>query len=233
MNFKDPSEESLPSQYSPGLINPFATIGKKEYGVNSPSFKLGSLLGPISSPVPAQRVELTFAPFSERFDRSIDTIQSPPAGGGGGGGGSSGPYPFDVEFTAGSDGSHKTATTRPGTINGIIPSNILTTADLSVSSAYYLVLNATVADGEITACTISFDSSPPSSMPVTLGEPPTSFSYVLGMIIGDGSLCVWFRTIGSGSLTSTGSEVYRVPKAFPSPGTIPYDIYWTWVLTNA
>ena len=237
MNRYDPSEESLPEdQARHPVIAPDVSVRTKIPVIPASFQEIGrrSGLGPLTTPGPTPPPPRMGAPFSERFDRSIDEITSPPSPGAsaGGGGGSSGPYPFDVSFTAGSDSSHKTATVRPGTLNGLVPTNILTTADLDVTLDYYLILSGVAADGEISSCSLSFSTSAPSPMPVTVGEPPTSFDYVLGMILGDGSACTWYRTIGNGSLQAIGSEVFRVPKASPSPGTLPYDLYWTWLLSN-
>lgn len=140
-----------------------------------------------------------------------------------------GPFPFDVEFSAGSDVDHTTATVRPGTINGLVPTNILTTPDLAIATPYYLVLSATVSDGAVTSCSLSFDTSTPSGMPTAQGVPPLSFTYLLGMIIGG----EWFRTIGNGSLFAQSYEVFRTSKTSPDPGTLPYDIWYSWALTNA
>lgn len=237
---RDPHDESLPEDYQDNPNNPETSIrtdyANRQVVRPTPFLEIGrqSGLGPLTQPPPLSPIERMGPPFSERFDRNIDDLLSPEGtgGAGGGGGGSTGPYPFDVSFSAGSDASHNTATVRPGTLNGLVPSNILTTADLSLSGSYYLVLSGVAADGEITSCSLSFPTSAPSPMPVTVGQPPTAFDYVLGMILGNGTALEWFRTIGNGSLQAAGNEVFRVPKASPSPGTLPYDLYWTWVLSN-
>lgn len=147
-------------------------------------------------------------------------------GPGGGGGGPSGPYPFDVELTG--SGSPLTASILPGTLNGLIPTNIFSTYPLAVPGTYYLVLAATAATGEIASCSLSMPTSPPVGIPTVMGEPPLSFDYLLGVVI-DG---VWFRTIGNGSLSAAGQEVFRISKASPAPGTLPYDIYYTWNIVH-
>lgn len=164
-----------------------------------------------------------------QFDRSIDKVPDSPPGGGGGSAPPATPYPFDVTFGPGSDGTHKTATVRPGTINSLIPSNYTTTYDLSDTGSYYLILSATSTSGEITGCTLSCPASPPGALPVLMGAPPTAFDYLLGVIVNN----VWFRTIGNGSLFASGAEVFRISKTSPAPGTLPYDIYYTWAITNA
>jgi hypothetical protein len=159
-----------------------------------------------------------------QFDRSVDLLEGPQASGGGSP--TTTLYPFDVEFTG--SGSPLTASVRPGTLNGLIPTNYTDTYSVTNPGVYYLVLSATAAAGEIASCSLSMDASPPAGIPVTLGEPPVAFSYLLGVVI-DG---VWYRTIGNGSLTAAGQEVFRISKTAPDPGTLPYEIYYTWNITN-
>jgi len=174
----------------------------------------------LSVPVPDFRpVEI-----SDRFDRQIDTLQNPA----GGGGGAAGPYPFDMTFTALGGGSY-TAAILPGTINGIIPSNFATTYTINNTTVYYLILNVTVSGGAVTAATLSLSTTPPTGIPVNMGQPPLSFEYLLGVVVD----ATWYRTIGNGSLTATAEDVYHVSKTSPAPGTLPYDIYYTWGITEA
>ncbi len=160
-----------------------------------------------------------------QFDRSVDTLEGPQASGGGSPT-PAGPFPFDVEFTG--SGTPLTASARPGTLNGLIPTNYLTTYSVTVPGVYYLVLSATAATGEIASCALSMPGSPPVGIPTIMGEPPLAFDYLLGVVI-DG---VWYRTIGNGSLTAIGQEVFRVSQISPAPGTLPYDIYYTWNIVN-
>ncbi len=159
-----------------------------------------------------------------QFDRSVDELEGPQASGGGAP--TSGPFPFDVSFTG--SGTPLTAAVRPGTLNGLIPTNFTDTYSITVPGVYYLILSATAAAGEIASCLLAMSGSPPTGIPTNMGEPPLAFDYLLGAVI-DG---VWYRTIGNGSLTAAGQEVFRVSKIAPAPGTLPYDIYYTWNITN-
>ncbi len=164
---------------------------------------------------------------AEQFGRSIDRF--PPARAGSGGGGSSTTlYPFDVTLEDGSPGT-KDATIRPGTINSLLPSGLDTPTTLTIATVYYLILSVTTTDGAITAASIAFNTTPPDALPVQEGFPPASFDYLIGTVIEG----VWYRTIGNGSLVATGSEVFRISKTSPAPGTLPYDIYYTWLLSAA
>lgn len=160
---------------------------------------------------------------------SIMADQGGSGSSGSGGSGSSSGHPFDPTISAGSDEDHMSVTLRPGTINGLIPSNMSDTYDVSNAGALYLVLHVTATDGEIDGATLSIESDAPPALPVLLGAPPASFDYMLGIFV-DG---VWFRTAGPESLTAVGVEMFRTDKVAPSPGTLPYDIHYTWALSAA
>lgn len=143
----------------------------------------------------------------------------------------SGPYPFDVSFIN-ITGTTQEAVIRPGTLNGIIPSNYLTTyVQNRTGTQYYLVLNVTMGGTpiEVTAVSLTFGTSPPAGIPTAAGGPPTSWDYLLGAVLEG----VWYRTIGPGSLVAFPVESYRVSQSNPTPGTLPYDIYYTMDVSNA
>lgn len=155
----------------------------------------------------------------------IDTIaQYQLISDGGSGGGSTPVYPFDVSLTG---SGTLTAAVQPGTINGLIPSNFLSTFSISALATGYLVLSVTTSGGQVTGAVLSLPSSPPVGVPVNMGQPPTTFDYLLGAVVNG----VWFRVIGPGSLAAASVEAFRVTKTAPAPGTLPYDIYYTWNIT--
>lgn len=139
--------------------------------------------------------------------------------------------PFDVTFTD-LGGGTQLAAIRPGTLTGIIPSNYLTTYTQNKSGTeYFLTLNVTMGGSPIgvTAVSLSFGTSPPAGIPTAAGGPPTSWTYLLGVVIEG----IWYRTIGNGSLVAFPVESYRVSQSSPTPGTLPYDIYYTMSVVNA
>lgn len=161
-------------------------------------------------------------PVAPGFAQELDSIKSPPPGGG------STPattYPFDVSF--GTSGDPRDTFVQPGTINGLLPSNYDDVFSLAASGVYYLTLTVTASDGEVASAVLSMEAAPPAGVPTIQGQPPTSFAYLLGVIVD----LVWYRTIGLGSLAAAGAEVFRVSKTSPAPGTLPYDIYYTWNVT--
>lgn len=162
----------------------------------------------------------------DQFDRAVDVFESPPIAAGGG---NSVPFPFDISLVP--DPSHagfSIATIRPGTVNGLIPSNYATTYSLDDTLVYYLVVSVTASDGAITGVTLSMPTTAPAGMPTNMGQPPLSFDYLIGVVVaGD-----WFRTIGDGGITATSIESFRTSKTSPAPGTLPYDIWYTWDISE-
>jgi hypothetical protein len=174
-------------------------------------------------PLPRPPIELfqLTNPVAPGFAEELDAIKSPPPGGGT----VATAYPFDVTFDTAGD--PRDTFVRPGTINGVLPTNYSDIFSLAASGVYFLVLTVTASDGEIASAVLSFEVSPPAGIPTIQGQPPTTFEYLLGVVID----LVWYRTIGPGSLAAAGLEVFRVSKTAPAPGTLPYDIYYTWSIT--
>lgn len=160
-----------------------------------------------------------------KFDPTIDGFQTEWTKTAGGGG--SDLQPFDVVLSG--SGASMSAVVRPGTLNGILPTNYDTIfTPLDDSLVYFVTLSATATDGEIGTCTLSFPTTAPAGIPTNLGQPPTAFDYLLGVV----SLGVWFRAIGPGSLTAVGQEMFRIDKVSPAPGTLPYEIYYSWAMSS-
>lgn len=164
------------------------------------------------------------APWSQ-FDRQVDRFGNP---GGGGGGGSPTVEPFDVSFDTPMSGTVN-ASFSPGTVNGLLPSNYNTPININVTGTYYAVISLTASGGQITGAVLSLPTAAPAAIPVNMGQPPLSFDFLIGIIVDS----VWYRTIGSGSLTAAGKEVFRTSKTSPAPGTLPYDIWYSWLMGNA
>ncbi len=155
----------------------------------------------------------------------LDAIKSPPPGGAGTPASTIGP--FDLEFTAGASPGDLTPSMRPGTINSVIPSNYLSIPDFADTGTFYFVLSVTALNGQVVSCTVALSGSPPAGIPVTAGAPPTSFDFLIG-VVQDG---VWFRSAPSGSFTATPVDAFHAAIVAPAPGTLPYDIYYTWAVT--
>lgn len=173
------------------------------------------MVTPIS---PTFQAPLPAVPRSAGFGNELDAIKSPLSAPGGGG---STPGAYDVDITGTS------AVVLPGTINGLLASNYATVFTITNPGIYFVTLSVTATDGQLGSATLSFAATPPAAIPVVMGAPPTAFDFLLGIVV-DG---VWFRVIGPGGLSAAGAESFRVSKTSPAPGTLPYDIWYTWNVT--
>jgi hypothetical protein len=138
-----------------------------------------------------------------------------------GSGSGSGACPFDITIAG------TTATFRPGTINSLLPSNYLTGVTISNPGTSYLVLNCTASNGEITSAAFSADASAPAAIVPYAGQPPIGFKILIGVAIDGVAVKVW----GCGNIAAAGAESFRLQKASPVAGQLPYDVYYTWNLS--
>jgi len=176
---------------------------------------------PLIPPIPPMLPFPKVPPDDYDFKQQKQVIETKALGGSG----TSGPYPFDVEITG---TGTITCSVRIGVLNNIIPSDFTDTYAFADNVTRYLVLTATATDGAITGCSLSMETTAPAVMSTLQGSPPVSFTLLLGLVVN----AVWYRTIGNGSLFATPAEAFRISKTSPAPGTLPYDIYYTWAITN-
>lgn len=159
------------------------------------------------------------------MSQELDKILGPTSSGGGT---PSDPLgPFDLTFTPGVAPGDLTPSMRPGTINSVIPSNYLSIPDFADTGTFYFVLSVTTLNGQVVSCTVALNGSPPAGIPVAAGTPPTSFDFLIG-VVQDG---VWYRSAPTGSFTATPLDVFHAAIVSPAPGTLPYDIYYSWAIT--
>lgn len=128
------------------------------------------------------------------------------------------PLPFDVTIEG------TTMSVRPGTINGLMPSNNLDEVTISLSSTYYLHLDCTANNGQIVTAELSAPTIQPGAVAPTLGQPPTSLKVLLA-VIHEGTA---FRIWGNGNVHAAPEESFRIDRAAPAAGELPYEIYYTW-----
>ncbi len=131
--------------------------------------------------------------------------------------------PFDISIDSDEDGI-LTATFRAGTINQLLPDNYLEGIEVPDDATKYLVLSCTATNGEITAATFSAEDDPPDALAPMAGEPPTAFDLLIGVSVDGSPVKVW----GCGNIQALPVEAFRLQKAVPVAGQVPYDVYYTW-----
>lgn len=114
-------------------------------------------------------------------------------------------------------------TVRPGTLNGILPSNWSNQFACASSGLYYAKAVITTDGSNITALSIEIDTTAPTAQaPVKFGV-ATSVKYLFGLF-SQGQV---YRVIGDGHIVLQ-PEQWLIASADPAanPGESPYDIYY-------
>ncbi len=129
----------------------------------------------------------------------------------------------DPDAAPGSENPPYLVRVRPGTINGILPSNWDIEQECAATGLFYA--KAVIAtDGEaITSVSIEIDGTPPAvQSPVKFGV-ASSVKYLFGLF-SEGAV---YRVIGAGHIVLP-TRTWLVTSADPeaSPGESPYDIYY-------
>lgn len=133
MNFRDPTRESLPEDYRESIDPQTSVRDRGIPRVPLPRFD--------AKPIPP--ILKMGPPFSERFDRDIDAIDSPPGPGGGG----STQWPLQLVKVDASN-----VKVLLGTVNGGTPTGINTNIDVSGTDGTWVIymhvsISGTTASG--------------------------------------------------------------------------------------
>jgi hypothetical protein len=136
------------------------------------------------------------------------------------------PHPFQILASL-DEGGGATVRVRPGTINSVLPNNLIVDGRLAtfeVSDALnYVVLTAASNGQQIVSASVAMSpSAPEPQVPAPFGLPTTA-SFVLGLTKG----AAVFQTVNN-SIFVAGRQQYIISKTAASPGELPYTIYYAW-----
>jgi hypothetical protein len=145
--------------------------------------------------------------------------------------------PWDLLVDPGANSTSFNVQVYPGTVNGKISTNLLTTgalttfnlSSISPTTLTYFSVSITVSSNQIASSTIQFSNTPSLPIPVTTNTLPTAFTYDFGVMVGGTP----YRLIGIGHMYFLSWVQYRFPLASPPAGVIPWTDYMTWVLQIA
>lgn len=116
----------------------------------------------------------------------------------------------------------------PGTINGLIPTNLFDGNELrkftSNQSLQNVMLKCTSNGKELNACTIEVMASPPTPDSAVLYGVPSNLNILLGAIYKDIAFQVEFD-----NLSATAEMIYIKEKASVERDEYPYEVYLNWV----
>lgn len=137
-----------------------------------------------------------------------------------------GSQPFDIQLVA--SGGGYTATILPGTVNGVLPSNLTTGGNFTQFSVgqglTYWTVDIQSNGVEVVSALISTSASPPTPQAHGVNALPTTYSHIFGVTCNGSA----FRTIGPGSITLNSNVELTIDKVSPTPGLRSYDRYYRW-----
>ena len=138
-------------------------------------------------------------------------------------------HPFQITSTQDPDNQGQyLVTVRPGTINNLLPTNILDGEALEEfalpgDTLRYVVLSCTAASNALTSCQIALESSPPAAQTPLAFALPTSYQVILGIVYNTN-----VHQIVTTNLSASSKQAYITDKANPTPGSLPYNVFLQW-----
>jgi len=134
---------------------------------------------------------------------------------------STGNVPFEIVIVGG------VASFFSGTFNGVAPTNIGSTFAIPAGTQY-AILTGTASDGAWVSSALSISASPPAPIGNRVGYPPNSIPVLLYVIVDQAP----FRIVANTSLVAVSHEQFRVQKSMTTPDMLPYDSYYTWLVSD-
>lgn len=111
----------------------------------------------------------------------------------------------------------------PGNMGGIIPTEMFQEFTVSTESMQYLVVHVTAANGAVQSCTLTIEGSHPAGQEHTLGAPPATFDWLVGVFV-EGN----YYNIAKKNLVVTPRETQREDNPSATPYGLPYQSYFIW-----
>ena len=130
---------------------------------------------------------------------------------------------FEVKLKK--NGSGYTAQIAPGTINGILPSNIFSTFSVSSTTTYFIA-RATTNGKQVVSAVIIVSSSPPQNQTPVPQALPASFDKLFAISM-EGNV---FRTIPSGSITVAPQPLFTADRDSWTPGKPMTETWYSWAV---
>ena len=119
-------------------------------------------------------------------------------------------------------------TVRPGTINGLLPTNVLDGDALEQfalpnDSLRYVVLNCVAANNTLTSCSVSLETDAPEQQTPLAFALPASYSVLLGIVRNSN-----IYQIANNNITVGAKQAWIVNRDDAPPGALPYEVYLMW-----
>jgi hypothetical protein len=113
---------------------------------------------------------------------------------------------------------------QPGSVGGVMPSNIFTDFTAQASGTKWFWVEATTTAGSVSSCTINSGTTQPAMATAAADSPPSSFKVLVSVSVEG----VYFNLLKK-SISAVPVESYRTSRTGAGPFELPYTSYWNWV----
>ena len=134
--------------------------------------------------------------------------------------------PFDVLFT--STGVTTQFRLYPGTVNGLLPSNIFTDVTFTGTGTEYIKLACVSDTFRVTAVDVTCNSTAPVLPAPTQNAAPASFDILVAVLVNGALFQIWEDNAIARPLLT-----YMLAKTAPTPGQPAFDLYYSWEIAAA
>ena len=137
-------------------------------------------------------------------------------------------HAFKIDSLGQQSGGGYQITISPGSVNNVVPTNIINGATLAKfgytqNSLQYVKLVCTSDGKAVSQASVTINTQPVKVQTAVPFGLPASFEVLIGMVYNDNIYqCV------TTNLTFGGRATYVVNQAQSQPGTLPYTIYLIW-----
>ena len=136
-------------------------------------------------------------------------------------------YPLDL--TLEDAGATFTGVFRPGTVNGLIPSNYASLTGIAKTGTVYIGVVCTLSNAAVQTAVMAAEASPPPAYLVTMSVPPTDLS-ILTHVVVDGTV---YRVLGPSSISVVPVVSFTTDKTTTLvPGEKSTNTWYTYSVTS-
>jgi hypothetical protein len=140
--------------------------------------------------------------------------------------------PFDITLTPqASPSTHYDVTLLAGTVNGMVPSGMMSAFDYDPATTAYVKINCGTNGKTVSSATMVVDTSAPTYIQANASGGQSTFDITIAVIKAPGTV---MKTLGwCGSVQVTLQEVFLADKVSPAIGEAPYTRWYQWILAAA
>jgi hypothetical protein len=136
-------------------------------------------------------------------------------------------YPFDLTLT--DAGATFTGVFRPGTVNGLIPSNYASLTGISKTATEYIGIVCTLSNAAIQTAVLAHGTTPPPAYSVTKNVPPTDLNILTHVVVAG----VIYRVLGPSSISVVPITSFATDKTTTLvPGEKSTETWYTYSVTS-